>query len=715
VKTNRIENKYISLTIDNKESLYSLKNKLTSTEIITYPEEAKGWEMVIPTGRHTIERITSKEQIPDETELRKDKNIQSITLSYNSIKMRGENIPVKIRFTLSIGNSSKKIIANISIDNKSNYSIDEVEFPMIGGVGGFSNKDKIKTLNLAAGNYYGQVYSDILNGLPVTHPDEGHHFVYELETAFFLRPYSTFETNEKTFLQEWKGSSWIDMYSEDQGLLFSLHGDRETFFFVKLEKYPKEVPNIGAHMYPEGTRRWVRANGVHLCRIKPGDSWNSWDVVIMPHKGDWHIGADFYATARKSSFTPAKPPKWMNDFIGWTEITGKHYTGEINYDYKSCAEAVIRDKEVTGIDVVFYYGHTKLGCEGADFDHMPSSDLGGEKEFKKMVDKLHQNGIKIILLDHFHRWINQDIPEYKELGLEKYAILDRNGNPRVAKWCKDTALSTILNEGPTPVWIEMCPSCEKWLEYYLNHVSRMIKLGVDGLELDTFNAHKCFNSHHNHKTGDDMFLIKRNFTSKVREFAKRMNPEFALIGETMVPEQREELDGYYAYRYYDENDIVYRYMFPELRQQSVLVGTYSYDQVNKALQLGIGAHTEIWGLRKTCLEGAPELAEYIGEVNRFKRKYPDTMIHGLFRDTVGAKVDGEVYYSVLEGPGESFAIVIRNPNKERVNARVLKLSKIKDKNFILWKPFCGEKNISEIPEIVDLDPFGVAVILVLDS
>ena len=88
MKTNTIENKYISLCIDNKGSLFSLKNKLTDTEIITYPEEAKGWEMVIPTGRHTVERITGKDHIPDEIKLGKDKNIQSISLIYNSIKMK---------------------------------------------------------------------------------------------------------------------------------------------------------------------------------------------------------------------------------------------------------------------------------------------------------------------------------------------------------------------------------------------------------------------------------------------------------------------------------------------------------------------------------------------------------------------------------------------------------------------------------------------------
>ena len=74
----------------------------------------------------------------------------------------------------------------------------------------------------------------------------------------------------------------------------------------------------------------------------------------------------------------------MRDFVGWTEILGKTYLGEVFHDYEQCADEVIKDKAITGIDLVFYYGHSKLGAEGADFDNLPDPVLGGEQGFRKM-------------------------------------------------------------------------------------------------------------------------------------------------------------------------------------------------------------------------------------------------------------------------------------------------------------------------------------------
>jgi len=132
--------------------------------------------------------------------------------------------------------------------------------------------------------------------------------------------------------------------------------------------------------------------------------------------------------------------------------------------------------------------------------------------------------------------------------------------------------------------------------------------------------------------------------------------------------------------------------------------------VNKALQLGIGVDTEIWGLRKTAAEACGELARYIGEVNRFKRKYADVLIRGTFRDTVGANVEGDCFYSVLVGPGRNKALVLRNPHPRPVKARAA-IRGAPGLRLLLWRPFAGAPSRRSCPIALTLKPYEAAVIL----
>ena len=161
----------------------------------------------------------------------------------------------------------------------------------------------------------------------------------------------------------------------------------------------------------------------------------------------------------------------------------------------------------------------------------------------------------------------------------------------------ETFLSCRRLEGPTPVWVEMCPASEEWLELYLKHVTRMIERGVDGLDLDTFNSSSCHCPGHGHPPGE-IQDFKLRFVGAAREHAKKLNPDFLIIGETMRPEAMEVVDGFFPFPRYDdgENGNIYRYLFPQARLQVVKVCSYDYDHVNRALGLGLGSATTTGGV-----------------------------------------------------------------------------------------------------------------------
>jgi len=696
-----ITNKALTLTVDELGRIVSLKKHATGVELITYPDIAETFRLVIPTGRHTLAFVYGSKQAPP----RIDAAGQIVTIYYDSLEVEGQLEPIRMTLMLTLVGNTTEIQARARIDNGGNRPIDEVEFPVVGGLGGVANLTEFHPRKMQ-----GMLHGDVLNrGLPNT-GREYDQYVREHETAMW---------EDAGF-----GRLGLDLYGVNGGLFVGYLTPEPQDFVFKLERFPKFQTNERAHYYPASTRKWLRLWGVHLPRLAPRQAWESQPVTLYLHHGEWHEAAAFIAQRAYPDLDAVKPPrgtarleaaptpKWMDDFVGWTEITGKLYTGEVFHDFARCADRVLADNAVTGLDLLFYYGHTNLGAEGADFDQSPAEDLGGERGFAEMIRRLHDGGVRVMLLDHFHHYINHDIPEYEALGLERYALIGEDGKPVESRWWKETVLSCRRLAGPTPRWIEICPYCEPWQEYYRAHVLRMVERGVDGLELDCFWTAPCFSREHGHAPRYNPWKERLESLGHIRAEAQRRNPDFIFILETMDPESRAVCDGWYNNRAMTENNRIQRFMFPHLRQQAVRVGNYAYDAVNKALMFGIGVETEIWGLRTTALDGCPELAEYIGQVNGLRRQYGDILIRGTFRDTLGADVvaDGTVYHSVLDGGPAGKALVLRNPGEMPV-ACLATLDDASSLRLSLVRPGRKTVSVSRQPVKVKLGAYQAAVLI----
>ena len=686
-----ITNKSLTLTVDAFGRIVSVKKHATGVEVISFPDVAETFRLVIPTGRHTLALVYGSQQAPASIEA----DGRTLTIRYDVLVVEGQPEAIRLTLTLELVGDTTEIRARVRIENGGSRPIDEVEFPVLGGLGGFS-----QLLEFQPWRMNGVLHGDVLNkGLPEVGV-EADQFVREHETALFE--------------DEGKGRLGLDLYGLNGGLYAGYLTQQPQDFALKLERYPKCQTGGQAHLYPSGTRKWLRLWGVHLPRLAPGGTWESQPVTLFLHHGEWHAAATFVAERAYPDLQVAETPRWMDDFAGWTEILGKLYTGEVFHDFAHAADRALADRAVTGLDFLFYYGHTALGAEGADFDQSPAEDLGGERGFAEMLRRLHDGGVRVMLLDHLHRYVNRDIPEYEGLGLARYALIGADGQPVEARWPKETVLACRRLEGPTPRWIEMCPYCTGWQEYYLQHVLKMIERGVDGLELDSFWTNPCYSTEHGHPPGYLPYPEKLAFTGRAREEAKRRNPNFVFFLETMDPRSRAICDGWYNNRARTENNRIHRFMFPRLWQQAVRVGNYAYDAVNRALQLGIGVETEIWGLRQTTLDGCPELARYIGQVNAMRREYADVLIRGAFRDTLGgdAVADGQLYYSVLDGGPAGKALVLRNPTENYLSCRA-ELDDITGLRLKLLQIGKDPKPVNRQPVNVNLGPYEAAILIAL--
>ena len=90
-------------------------------------------------------------------------------------------------------------------------------------------------------------------------------------------------------------------------------------------------------------------------------------------------------------------------------------------------------------------------------------------------------------------------------------------------------------------------------------------------------------------------------------------------------------------------------------------------------------------------------------------------MHGTFRDTLGARIKGEVCHSVLESPNGDKALVLRNPTDRAATCEAV-LSKVKKRNSLRqWRPFRKERRVRSMPLRVRFGAYEALVLIAGDA
>ena len=169
-----IGNRYVSLSVDDRGCLVGMKNRLTGSELITHSDAVEGWRMVLPSGPLTVDIACASMQRPGRVEIEEDGGVQSLVIVHEAIRVAGRRLRIRVKCTFTLAADGCEIVAQAEIDNRSNRSVDEFEFPLVGGLGGFSGKDGKRHMELVVAGDRGRFYGDVLqNGLPYTGAESG--------------------------------------------------------------------------------------------------------------------------------------------------------------------------------------------------------------------------------------------------------------------------------------------------------------------------------------------------------------------------------------------------------------------------------------------------------------------------------------------------------------------------------------------------------------
>jgi hypothetical protein len=635
----RLDDGNLELAFDDRGRIVEFRSRETGSSYLTIPDLESNWRIMVPTTHYAIAYILGRDQIPTSVET----GGNSVVYRYDSLVHDGKTYEIGVAFSARLENGEARF--NLAIDNRHGKRVREVWYPILAGFEGWTVDDKSHTVNFAKST---TLAPDILHrGLPNCE----YLFCVEGETARYGG------ISEQM--------NFIDLYGDRSGLYVSTDDRTYKMSVIQLEKFPPESGAGGErtyaerHLFPESTPRYLTISTGRVTAIEPGETWTSPDAVIWPHTGDWHPAADHYRAQVDRWMTWPERTGWLRNYVGWHHLIGKTYLDEYYHTFDQFAELGPELKARTGVDVVMAYGHQEDGCESAPFDISPGQSLGGPDAFARMAETLHGNGMRIMVFGHRQSALAIDDPNHPRFA--DWIILDRDGLPRREVWYKTTieSLKSQMGshyEGTGPVWNRICPYCDEWWTSFRDQLLNLASLGCDGYQLDTIGVEGglCYATSHGHKPGEGQHDKLAERLAWLRKEIHAAYPDFLLAGEELRDWQYQFLDLPYSRYRNTEGYQVFRYAFPETKE-NVAVGAYSYDQVNKSFLLGMGMNVEIWGLKKSVLV-CPELADYIGGIVKTRRTYPDLLLNGRFRDTIGAEISG-TEYGVFEGGGQKAAVL----------------------------------------------------------
>ncbi len=470
--------------------------------------------------------------------------------------------------------------------------------------------------------------------------------------------------------------SWCALDAGDSGLYVASHdGSLET---ITLNTDASRVPNaivLSVGLFP-------------FCA--PGETATTAPVVVRPYAGTWHNAAARYRRWADAWFEPIEPPAWIRDASGWQLVILKQQNGEIHWPYTDF-DKLIRLGQENGLDVLGLFGWTEGGHDRRYPIYEPEPAMGGETALREGIAKAHAAGQKVIL--YTNGQLRDILTEWHDKHGHGSAALSERGDSFGESWVK-------YKDAPPRRMSYGCQSSRVWSDTLLAFAKKVEDLGADGIIFDQLGSCQptfCFSNKHEHAkpsqaTGPG---VAANLARVQREM-HAINPEFIVIVEHVTDAVNQHTDFTHGCgagfapggRGFPE---LLRFTLPEIRAtQRHPSPVMDRNTANWACLYGFAHEVEYryWPDRLYIEQGvAPEVADYarigsppniglmrsldpreasayLRQVIEFEQRNTDLLRHGVFRDTLGFKVDNPDIGAKAFVNGDTIGIVVCNPTDQ---------------------------------------------------
>jgi hypothetical protein len=277
-------------------------------------------------------------------------------------------------------------------------------------------------------------------------------------------------------------------------------------------------------------------SGLWITQLQPLSEQTLPGLVIGVHDaGDWHTAVDCYTRLHRPTWTFPSVPAWFRDQGAIYSYSGAGAGGiYMNYPAQGLDTRIgtfhqlpklLDEAQTLGTNIVYLWDYWQGAPEGDHpaywnkGDYIIRSDMGGEAGLREGIERIHQQGGRVIL--YIEWYIMYWYAEIAKKHGEEWAQRDAEGNP------------TRLY----PENFALVPGTLAWQDHIVAVAERLVRdFNVDGIYLDSMgwemNWPSTTLSERRVYTAEDYSLGALKLTDRVRSAIRAIRSDAIVMGET---------------------------------------------------------------------------------------------------------------------------------------------------------------------------------------
>ncbi len=601
------------------------------------------------------------------------KTDSAIVLTFDRFVDRGVPLAFELVLTIAIEDGAVRFGSEVA-NHQPHTIIRELQYPLIGNI---RLPDDFKLLTTTHG---GRLFPD-----PKGHINAvGNRTSYAAPAQFFrdasLRyPGAT-------------ASNCFALAGESEGLYFGSHDATFQDTIHGLRVYPDQAGVFnklegGLYKYPNC-----------VCDTR----WSGSANIVAPYSGSWHETSRIYRKWVDTWWHQRKVPDWIRLMKGWQRIIFVHQYGEQLFSIDDLNGKVKQMANQIDLPALMAFGWWKSGMDNGypDSYFQTNEEQGGDAAWKAAIADYQKDGGKFLI--YFNgKLIDRTSPFYRTGEGSRACYRDNTGGEHLEQYRFPAHGSfTGLLNARTFVTADLRHPA--WKSMLLKMADRGLEMGADSLFYDQLGYAE---SSTNWDVSGEFAIPNLCLIADKAEALKSIHdyldtkgkPDIALGTEHLTDVVAQHADYIHAISgATGPNDFVdwARFTFPEvvLTDRTMRDDSDAFRRVNHTLLKGLRNNVEIYRCRD-LIDKAPNFKRRLTEINKIRSKYPEFLLLGTYRDTLGFENANRAMLARAFQYQDDMAIVVTQSTAPSVTTRI----HVKGKTFRGFE-LLGEGTVKDDPD-----------------
>jgi hypothetical protein len=637
-----IENGFVRIGVSSDNgAITSLFNKRSRKEYIATPQQARSFRLVVPdryrvTGYNadwSANALDSWKQTNCTISIKRIAENQIMTVLYPELESAAGKFPIKAGYSIRLADNSEDAVLQFNVFNHSNFCVNEVFFPWISGMGAV---DGIEIDEFVAPN--------IIRSIPDLSQ------AYNRDSNWEEYPYLL-------GVPQWPSGYSLSMPWMNYG------GSSEGFYLASRSRegirHMLMIQDFGVPKDPILAFAWA-----FVPYIEPDKAWQTPEIVLSLHAGDWHAAADKYRTSlqgwyRKPNLTPDSKMTFasFNSFF-------------TSRDFMQIA-TLAKDIKKYGLnDLVMwnfgdYYPNVLEEDDlSVDPPHLGefTPQWGGLSKLQRANGVAEALGVRTGIIFSQRLWNKSALtPELQKLA-EKWVVRTAAGDPITESWTHEHFGADQWGRYFGYIEYVMCSAVQEYQDFAIQNIVGV--LGEGGYSAMFFDqaveSLLCFSKEHNHSTASAPSIASRAFLESLTKAMRERNPNWRLVGEGWELLASQSMDMGWVWSG-ESNAEVFRYTLPWAKVARAV--DVDPSDANRHLVLGVHLAIIPKGIESgKKLSDFPEFAQHVASLVDFRKKTERFWVDGIFADDLGLKVVG-AFGKIYRTPDEVSVMIANLTNQ----------------------------------------------------